>query len=1096
MTTTEHLLSTWKLTPDSKHSIPISHQKVCLELSALCPEAPGQEALNQLRFSNLVEVDIHGDYILTPRGLFLRRQIPDIPVKSVDPQPMRTGHEWDRFRKIVKYYIECVHLQEKKQEYLNQNDLNRKYFLPVFEYGWLKPLGTHEQAQQTLLISEAQRPAMQRILARQDDDEEIYIGYPISAFCPSRNETLYTPVTLIPINILESTQTTLRIEIRYEEAEINQQWLEFAFPNKEEHNEIVNTILRLHANDDYRGLIDVALALPHLRRNNDDPRLDPETLDPILPTIETQRESRLCNAAIIFLGQPLRYSKTLKRELQYIRDCPDELLDSTSLAYIFREPVLESRPSETKQIPMQFIDSNPEQIAAAYSALNYPSSKITGPPGTGKSQVAVNIIANLIYRGKRVLFTSKNHKAVEAIQSRSESVLQVPGLSLVSFCTQDDPNPWYQQDLDLLMSGAGAKDYELANTFPVEIEAEIEHMRNIERVSSPRYELLSHYESVLRDYSSNLHAINTLIPSTTPREQMSGKEYNLLKSHINNLMDKPAFQIGQLIRWLRWIFGGKTKNKAAVAFLETNYPSFYNRTTDTQERKDRLAKLRPLYKSHLSLSKERQKIESLAREHKDDLERLEIQLKHSLDIISPKLKDALALCRCKKIDELNNDPELVSKLRNIMAFMKNANSPAFFQRLNTQEAEEAEAGFKIFSQFYPGWAVTLLSLTKASPCIPNLFDSVIIDESSQCDPASIIPALFRSQAVVFVGDSNQFPPVVTMPALRNEYLKNKYHLTDIEDQRFDFTMISAYDLSPVTPIMLREHFRCADEIADFINNVYYGNKLHIRTNTGNLNIPSFMANRHAVEWYNVVNSQRREIDTVREILKKLVDNNYNGTIGVVTPFRKLVSTMQNEFGDFVRIFGDRLLINTANGFQGGERDVIVFMLGYNEDHTHGEFWYVESPENRYIYNVAVSRAKACLFIVGDKQRCEESSVSVLRELAKIPRPKKQRVPVGTFESPWEKKLFDALQSEGIESIPQYPLLGRRLDLAVIKDNIHIDVEIDGIHFHTKSDGTRKMDDYYRDLQVGSVGWIVKRFWVYELQDDMKSCVQQIKAMIE
>ena len=119
-------------------------------------------------------------------------------------------------------------------------------------------------------------------------------------------------------------------------------------------------------------------------------------------------------------------------------------------------------------------------------------------------------------------------------------------------------------------------------------------------------------------------------------------------------------------------------------------------------------------------------------------------------------------------------------------------------------------------------------------------------------------------------------------------------------------------------------------------------------------------------------------------------------------------------------------------------------------------------------------------------------------MAKTPRPKQQRSspnPSDPFESPWEKKLYLALKEAGIDSVPQYPLIGRRLDLAVVTDNIKIDIEIDGVHYHTKSDGSRKMDDYYRDLQVGSVGWIVKRFWVYELQDDMQSCVQQIKELL-
>ena len=106
---------------------------MCAELSAIYPETPGQETLNQLRCLNLVEVDIHGNYVLTYHGLILRRQIPDQPMPSASPRESRTGHEWDRFRKVVSYYIECVHLQERTQEYLRQKDINKKFFLPIFD---------------------------------------------------------------------------------------------------------------------------------------------------------------------------------------------------------------------------------------------------------------------------------------------------------------------------------------------------------------------------------------------------------------------------------------------------------------------------------------------------------------------------------------------------------------------------------------------------------------------------------------------------------------------------------------------------------------------------------------------------------------------------------------------------------------------------------------------------------------------------------------------------------------------------------------------------------------------------------------------------
>ena len=79
-----------------------------------------------------------------------------------------------------------------------------------------------------------------------------------------------------------------------------------------------------------------------------------------------------------------------------------------------------------------------------------------------------------------------------------------------------------------------------------------------------------------------------------------------------------------------------------------------------------------------------------------------------------------------------------------------------------------------------------------------------------------------------------------------------------------------------------------------------------------------------------------EIEAVERTLKTLIDNDYPGTIGVITPFNKyaedlkerlypLTSRVQKKDDD------SKILINTANGFQGGERDVILFVLGYNDE---------------------------------------------------------------------------------------------------------------------------------------------------------------------
>ena len=50
-------------------------------------------------------------------------------------------------------------------------------------------------------------------------------------------------------------------------------------------------------------------------------------------------------------------------------------------------------------------------------------SVITGPPGTGKSQVVLNIIANAVWNDKTVLFASKNNRAVDVVNDKLKTIL-------------------------------------------------------------------------------------------------------------------------------------------------------------------------------------------------------------------------------------------------------------------------------------------------------------------------------------------------------------------------------------------------------------------------------------------------------------------------------------------------------------------------------------------------------------------------------------------------------------------------------------------------------------------------------------------------
>lgn len=58
----------------------------------------------------------------------------------------------------------------------------------------------------------------------------------------------------------------------------------------------------------------------------------------------------------------------------------------------------------------------------------------------------------------------------------------------------------------------------------------------------------------------------------------------------------------------------------------------------------------------------------------------------------------------------------------------------------------------------PVWVMNPLTVSENLPCVADLFDVIIFDESSQIPLEDAIPAIHRSKQVIIVGDSKQMPP--------------------------------------------------------------------------------------------------------------------------------------------------------------------------------------------------------------------------------------------------------------------------------------------------------------------------------------------------
>ena len=139
-----------------------------------------------------------------------------------------------------------------------------------------------------------------------------------------------------------------------------------------------------------------------------------------------------------------QYTKTLLRELLTIGATPDGELDRTALRFLFRtggHGIAGDEALRGDALSMKVADTAPlnsEQRTAVESLLCNPLTVVTGPPGTGKSQVVSTVIANAHLYGQSILFASRNHKAIDAVYERCRSE---DGRPLLVRCnSRDDPS--------------------------------------------------------------------------------------------------------------------------------------------------------------------------------------------------------------------------------------------------------------------------------------------------------------------------------------------------------------------------------------------------------------------------------------------------------------------------------------------------------------------------------------------------------------------------------------------------------------------------------------------------------------------------------
>lgn len=268
---------------------------------------------------------------------------------------------------------------------------------------------------------------------------------------------------------------------------------------------------------------------------------------------------------------------------------------------------------------------------------------------------------------------------------------------------------------------------------------------------------------------------------------------------------------------------------------------------------------------------------------------------------------------------------------------------------------------------------TLVGSAASAALRDRLFSTVFIDEGAQAlSPATWIPIL-RAKRVVMAGDHCQLPPTVKSQEAQRGGLSVSLFERCIEKQT-------------QSAVMLTTQYRMNDLIMQFSNQQFYKGQLTADQSVENhvlaahdladplLQTPLDYIDTAGCGFIERQNPQSlslsnsEEADMLMGYLSQIFEaltvqgNVEQITVGIISPYKEQVLYLRDIFANYSNLadHAHRFSIDTIDGFQGQERDLIAISLVRSND--AGEIGFLADTRRM---NVALTRAKKKLVVIGD-----------------------------------------------------------------------------------------------------------------------------------
>ena len=774
------------------------------------------------------------------------------------------------------------------------------------------------------------------------------------------------------------------------------------------------------------------------------------------------REPGVYNAAISVAAESSSYTSKLREELRQLQTRRD--WSTTAAAHLFPDGLAQKADTGHASGPLAApLPCSQSQEETLERLRREPMTIVTGPPGTGKTQLVVNAVANAWLDGDKVLVTSTNNGAVNVAVERADK--DVSSGLLVRTGNRDER---------LAVSGRIAAASEQASAHrsnPAAARA------GLKRAATDRAQLM---EKLAR-----LDELDTeLLRVVEEREDLllSAKQAARTLWTDAHPPERPISSRGierrarRLLRawWFRRFRARRLRRR--LGCLETAPLEQLANWARIDQRKATLATQLANKRS------ERQQLKSAVGDP-------------ALRVRDAEQKWVAASLRAIRVDVATRIASGADRLADF----------------NTIPAHSDRFKRAIGNSFrhLRGWACTALTADSNFPLESGLFDLVIVDEASQCSLAGVLPLAYRAKRLAVVGDPCQLNPIVSLGdgLLQEIATQTGFDNDDLRERGIHHKYGSAYSAfefaaRPQTPVLLNEHYRCHPHIARWFNRTFYKGELTVLTDVsytsgrnraiGWVDVDGTATRPAAGSWFNRAEAEQ----TVRQ-LRAVIESGYE-TVGVVTPFTaqaKLIERIAKTQIGPDRLEEINFASGTAHRFQGGERQAILFSSVLSPGMTPSGARWIEKERN--LLNVAVSRARRALIVLGHPLIRDLGSPTlaslraylrdeVTRSAGAIP-----PAPEFRTDSTAERFLLDAMQLGDLLPYAKLDVEGYELDFALLEQGIKLNVEVDGDQ-HLDARGRQRRQDLARDRVLAKLSWTVLRIPAWRCHEEIDSVIDEIK----